>query len=489
MYSMKNVLKKKRYLWIVLAISIVLLLVFVFSRRNSEAYTRYQVVRTDVSDELLLAGDIDAVDRVDLGFAVSGRVKKNNIAAGEYVKKGQVIAEIEQNRLVSDLVQAEANYTLTRVDTSTSISSATDSLEKQLQEQNALVDGLYREYLSGDLQAYLVGNESRQISAPTITGTYENLEQGEYVLEVYSSNSDSGYSYRLSGLDSGRASVQEYQPGALGNQGLYIQFDPASSYRNTQWVVPVPNIRSATYSARKRAYETAVATRDRIITDAQNNVDKIAAADTQTSLTRDQALRSQARAQVNAVYAQLGDGKITAPFDGLVVKNNLEVGEIVNAFTPQVVLINDTAQKIELEVPEIYIGKIAVGDQVSILLDVYPDKEINGLVTFIDVIDTEVNGVPVYKTTVDLDVVDPEVRIGMNARARIVTDQVEDVVAIPAHYVEIDSSGQEYVNIETQENPLKIEQRNIQTGLRGNDGLVEVVSGLSEGEYVIFLEQ
>ncbi|MCA9352199.1 biotin/lipoyl-binding protein, partial [Patescibacteria group bacterium] len=93
---------KKRY-WIIGGIILLILLLIVIRKNNAEPYSTYTVTRTDVSDELLLAGTIDARDRVDLGFASSGRIKAVNVHVGDEVKKGDIIAEIEQNRLVADL--------------------------------------------------------------------------------------------------------------------------------------------------------------------------------------------------------------------------------------------------------------------------------------------------------------------------------------------------------------------------------------------------
>lgn len=477
---------KKRYIALGILIIVIILLVFVGKHHNG-SYIEHVVQKQTVSDNLLLAGIVEAKERVDLGFASSGRVKKVNFNIGDSVKKGDVIAEIEQNYLESELTKAQANYTLTRVDTSINLESAQDGLEKQLAEQNSIVDGLYQEYLSGDLQAYNMDeNGTRNFGIPVISGSYSGVKEGEYIVDVYNSASLSGSSFRLSGLENGVYTAEVYQPGKMGEIGLYIQFNENSNYNNSKWVVPVPNTRSSSYLSRKTAYENAVKTRDRIIADLENELARVSSVDSDTKISRGDAERQQSLAQVNAVYAQLGDGKIRAPFDGIIAKNELDVGEIVNAFTIQVVMFASNEKELHLNTPEIYINKISVGDSVDIIFDAFDKEVFKGTVQFIDFIDTEVDGVPVYETKVLLDEIDQRIRSGMNAKASIISEKKDNVLAIPAHYITT-KNGIHTVMVSGDNEGDDYDIRNIELGLRGNDGFVEVTKGLQEGE-VIFIE-
>jgi RND family efflux transporter MFP subunit len=479
-----HVINMKKLYWILIIIAVVVVGVIIFQRQNTKSFTNYTVIRSDISDELLLAGTIDVEKRVDLGFASSGRVKSINFEVGQRIKKGQIIAEIEQNRLAAEFTQAQANLNLTRANSSTDINTAESSLESLRKEQNAIVVGLYHEYLSGDLQAYSLDSSPGDEMTPIVSGSYSGKNEGEYVISVYSSASNSGYSFNLSGLSTGTYSAQEFQPGLLGDKGLYIQFDTRSSYRNTRWIVPVPNTRSSGYVTRKRAYESALATRARVITEAQNNLQRSNGVDAESNISIDQARRDQATAQVNAVSAQLGDGKIRAPFDGIIVRNDLEVGEIISAFTPEITFFGDITKKLRLNTPEIYINKIAVGDVVSVVLDAYPGEVFKGTVDFINVIDTEVNGVPVYETDIILSTDDERIRVGMNAKASVIAEKKESVIAIPNHYITTEN-GVSTVLLQKNIRPLETEIRDVEIGFKGNNGLVEIVSGLLENDIIL----
>ena len=310
-----------------------------------------------------------------------------------------------------------------------------------------------------------------------ISGSYRGENMGEYSIDIYSSASESGYSFRLSGLETGTYTGYVNQSGKLGELGLYVQLDANTNYANTEWIVPVPNTRSATYLARKTAYENGLKTRERIVSSAKNTLNNVSLIQGGADISRGDAQKNQARAQVSAVYAQLDNGKIIAPFDGIIARNDLEIGETINAYTVAVVLFADNKKELNLNVPEIYINKIEPGDSVKITLDSYSDEIFDGVVSFIDFINTEVDGVPVYKTDIILSTDDPRIRVGMNAKASIISKEKQNVIAIPKHYIK---DG--FVNLKKND---EINAVSVELGLFGNEGLVEIISGLNEGDIII----
>lgn len=481
--SKKKLINKKNILIGIIFLTIIVG-IFIFKNKNGENQNTHIVKIDTVSDKLVFAGVIDAENRVDLGFAVSGRISKNYFKEGDFVKGGQVIAELDQNTLMANLIQANANYTLTRVDTEASVGDVEDSYATTLEQQNIFVEGLRQQYLSGDLQAILdEDSTSRNLTPPTISGNYNSSNGGTYNLEIYSSAARSGFSYKLSGLEYGTYTGEINQPGKLGEFGLYIQFEDSSAYKNTEWEIEIPNTRSSTYLSRKTAYENALASRESILTTAENNRDWILATDSQTNVSRSEAQINNARAQVNSVYSKLADGKIRAPFSGFIVKNDLEVGEMINAFETPVILFENNIKKLVLNTPEIYINKIKVGDLVSVYLDAYPEVLFEGVISIIDSIDTLVDGVPVYQTEVKIINEDERLRVGMNAHASIVISQKEDVLAIPQHFIKYENGISSVVVLNVNGDT---EEHIIETGLKGNNSLIEVIYGLSLDDVIVF---
>jgi RND family efflux transporter MFP subunit len=472
----------KKIIWGIILIILATGLIMFFKNRTDNDGEYYKVGRSNVSNELVFAGIVDAERRVDLGFAAGGRVIKNKVKEGDFVKKGQLLAELDQSSIRAGLVQANANYQLTKIDTQSNANNSNISYEELKKQQDTIVENLKQQYLSGDLQAYLVDEDLyRPISVPVVSGNYIGEKEGKYIVDVYRSAALSNYSFHLSGLETLTQTAEVFQPGQLGTKGLYIKFNSGENYRDKIFEIPVPNTRSTTYLSRKTAYENAIATRERVLSDAKNNLDKLTKKDSSSNISYSDARIQNARAQINASAIRLSDGKIRAPFSGYIVKNNLEIGETVQALSSQITMFANKKKKLILNTPEIYINKIHVGDSVSISLDAYPDITFEGEITKIDDIDTLADGVPVYQTEVMFSGEDERLRVGMNAHAEIIATEVKDVIAIPKHFIKKDAD----TNIVTVVTDDGLVEKNIEIGIVGNNGLVEVISGLNEGQSIV----
>jgi membrane fusion protein (multidrug efflux system) len=248
--------------------------------------------------------------------------------------------------------------------------------------------------------------------------------------------------------------------------------------------VSVPNKRSVNYVAKKNAYDTAVAERARVVAGAEDSyLQAKAREDSGLPVSKSQAEILAARARVDAVRAQMGDGVITAPFDGIVGRIDISPGEIVTANTSYVTLVGSEQFELSLDVPEIDVAKLAIGDSVAITLDAYLNQgEWQGSIQAIDVIDTIVDGVPVYKTTVVINNPDDRIRVGMGAKASILAEQKENVLRVPQYFFERTKDGYE---ARVLVNDKKEEKRIVTLGLTGTDGFTEVLTGLKEGEVLV----
>ncbi|MCE1252535.1 MAG: efflux RND transporter periplasmic adaptor subunit [Anaerolineae bacterium] len=125
-----------------------------------------------------------------------------------------------------------------------------------------------------------------------------------------------------------------------------------------------------------------------------------------------------AKAQAAAAEEALDDLTLKAPFGGVVVANNLKVGETVSpsAGTAQVVLADVSSWKIETtDLTELNINEIAEGDAVTVTFDALPGLELAGKVQSIQSLGQNKQGDITYKVTVTLDQQDERLRWNMTA--------------------------------------------------------------------------
>ena len=206
-----------------------------------------------------------------------------------------------------------------------------------------------------------------------------------------------------------------------------------------------------------------------------------------------QAQVSQAQAGLAGIEQQLSEAILSAPLDGVVTAVNYEVGEQFGAGGKAMIsiLVNNSFN-VEVDIAESNISKIKTGDAVDITLDAFPDDFIlKGVVSFIEPAQTLIQDVVYYKVKIDFsDLASTMTQIenrglslkaGMTANITVTTDQRASVLQVPARAL-IQKDGGMIVRLlvdgVAQEVP-------VETGLRGDEGMIEIVSGLKSGDTVI----
>ncbi len=197
-----------------------------------------------------------------------------------------------------------------------------------------------------------------------------------------------------------------------------------------------------------------------------------------------------ARAHVASAAASLGESelaldktRIRAPFDGSVAQVTGRVGTTVTSADAVIQMHGEDVFEVEADVPETDIAKLKIGLKARMTLDAYGDDTLfEGELVSIDSAQTVLQDVVYYKARFRFVARELPIRTGMTASATVVAVERTDVIIIPQRAVREDEDGAKYVRV--LENGAEA-RRDVQIGLRGDDGLLEVASGLSGGEQVI----
>ncbi|MCU1304077.1 MAG: secretion protein HlyD [Candidatus Sulfotelmatobacter sp.] len=219
-----------------------------------------------------------------------------------------------------------------------------------------------------------------------------------------------------------------------------------------------------------------------------------------TSVESLQAKINLAKAQATAAEARIGEAQqavdnctIRAPFDGIVVSKDAQVGEMVSpnsaggGFTRTGIatIVDMNSNEIEVDVNEAYITRVKPGQQVTSILDAYPEWEIPSRVrTIIPSADRQKATVKVRISFLKLD---PRILPDMGIKVTFLADErsKKDVAATPAILIPQnairDDAGKKVVYL-IKEN--KAERRAVTVG--GNRGTdTEVVAGIGVGDTVV----
>ncbi|HSB02285.1 MAG TPA: HlyD family efflux transporter periplasmic adaptor subunit [Anaerolineales bacterium] len=133
-----------------------------------------------------------------------------------------------------------------------------------------------------------------------------------------------------------------------------------------------------------------------------------------------EARLNAAHANVTAAEAAIELYELRAPFDGVLLSLDLNVGESVTPTLPIAFLADPSRWTVETkDLAEIDVANVAIGDPVTIKLDAFVEEEFRGTVTEVDPVGREYLGDMTYKVTITLDRPDPRFLWNMTATVNI----------------------------------------------------------------------
>jgi RND family efflux transporter MFP subunit len=208
------------------------------------------------------------------------------------------------------------------------------------------------------------------------------------------------------------------------------------------------------------------------------------------------------------------NARVTAPMSGVVIKKGVELGETVtsgvSSFNAGTVLFTVADLKsliIRVNLNEVDIAKVHVGQPVRVTLDAYPQKIFTGKVTFVAPSAELAEKIKVFKIEVTLDELGEAFRTGMSANVEILGEKRDKAVSIPLEALQKRDGQTVAYRLKANLDPKKLAEA--KDGLSGRNKFiwlsdhwkdyfdvapvsagiatlerVEIVSGLKSGEQV-----
>lgn len=217
---------------------------------------------------------------------------------------------------------------------------------------------------------------------------------------------------------------------------------------------------------------------------AQDNLALLKAEPSQPDIDLYRAQIKQSEAKIQFLENQIQQASLKSPTDGEVTRVNKRAGEMVQPILAESIisLLPASPFEIEVNIYEEEIVKVGVGDPVNIFLIAFPDQIFQGKVLSIDPAEKLIEGVVYYKVTIGFTEEPPKgVKPGMTTDITIITETRDNVLLIPEGAI-YKKGGKMMVKVWKNGT---FEEKEIEVGLKGSNNMVEVVSGLTEGEKVV----
>jgi macrolide-specific efflux system membrane fusion protein len=171
---------------------------------------------------------------------------------------------------------------------------------------------------------------------------------------------------------------------------------------------------------------------------------------------------------------------LIAPIDGQVIVARMQPGQTVTV-TDAVIVLSDTLI-VRAQVDETDIGKIALKQPATIILDAYSDTPVKSTVDHIYYESVTTNNVTIYQVDLLPETIPPFFRSGMNATVNFVTENRDNVLLLPIEAV-TKVKDKSFVLVKTSDSVEPIKQP-VVTGI-SDDKNIEIVSGITADDVVL----
>ncbi|MFM8360666.1 MAG: efflux RND transporter periplasmic adaptor subunit, partial [Verrucomicrobiota bacterium] len=207
-------------------------------------------------------------------------------------------------------------------------------------------------------------------------------------------------------------------------------------------------------------------------------------------LLRDKLISQQEFDQTSATFTMmrsmvelrrrtLRDTRVFAPFRGTVAARLVSPGQVITRNTPLTMLVDLETVKVELNVPERYLGQIAPGQTISFAVDAYPGRKFTGTVFFVSPQLDPATRTALVKARVPNP--DRRLRGGMFAKLDLEVRLRDSALVIPEPSLVANGDNFLVFVVDSATNAV---MKPVQVGLR-LAGKAEITRGLAAGDLVV----
>lgn len=455
-----NRIRQNRWLSIGLIAVLLVAALLVFrsftAGRAAQALTdslQTEVVQTgNLTATIGATGTVRAAQSATLAWKTSGTVEEVSVEVGDRVAANAVLASLQRTSLSQNVILAQSD-----------LESARDQLESFHDSYGDLglaqaMEALAQAEDAVDSTQRRVNNLATPATQVKIDQAYANLILADKQLE------DARDFY----ADFANRPQDDYLRASAQSQLSQAQafYDSAERTYNA-YISPSNDLDIAIAVA-----QAALARAE--LEQAQENYNKIVGGPTQEAI-------AAAEARVIAAEATLKQAYIEAPFAGVITDAFAVQGNLVSAGTTAFTLDDLDNLLVDVEVSEVDINRVEVGQTAFLTFDAIPDVEYEGQVISVALAGVVNQGAVNFRVTVQLTDPDGLVRPGMTAAVNVVVTELENVLLVPNRAVRVlDGQRVVYLLVDGQ-----IQYVNVELGASA-DTYSEVIGGdLAAGQVVV----
>ena len=459
------------------------------------SYTEAAPERRDVTNTLSGTGTLNPANTYTVKSLVDGKVLTGTIEEGNIVEESNVL------------------YTIDSSDASTNFEKAEIAMQQAQRSYDKVVDRQYvRAEVAGVVSSLKVtkGDEVasgqevaviRDSSKMLLTLEFPAADAANFSVGQSAAVTLDGTFEQLDGTVTSVSGTDALSAGNLLTRTVTITVKNAGGLTTAQAATAsingVSSIGSATFAYQAERTLTAQASGTVTSINVQEG-SEVAKDDIILGLSGDdltesiqsasESLRS-AEISMQNLQDAMNNYTITAPISGTIIEKDAKVGDAVKAGDTLCIVYDLSYLEMGINVDELQISSITVGQKVQITADAVPDKTYVGTVTRVSMKGASNSGTTTYPVTIRIDDTDG-LRPGMNANAEIVVAEAKNALVVPnaavmrGSYVLVTKDSPSAANADTtMEAPEGFVYVPVKTGV-SDDDYTQIVSGIQEGDTI-----
>ena len=459
------------------------------------SYTEAAPERRDVTNTLSGTGTLNPANTYTVKSLVEGKVLTGTIEEGDIVEESNVL------------------YTIDSSDASTNFEKAEIAMQQAQRSYDKVVDRQYvRAEVAGVVSSLKVtkGDEVtsgqevaviRDSSKMLLTLEFPAADAANFSVGQSAAVTLDGTFEQLDGTVTSVSGTDALSAGNLLTRTVTITVKNAGGLTTAQAATAsingVSSIGSATFAYQAERTLTAQASGTVTSINVQEG-SEVAKDDIILGLSGDdltesiqsasESLRS-AEISMQNLQDAMNNYTITAPISGTIIEKDAKVGDAVKAGDTLCIVYDLSYLEMSINVDELQISSITVGQKVQISADAVPDKTYVGTVTRVSMKGASNSGTTTYPVTIRIDDTDG-LRPGMNANAEIVVAEAKKALVVPnaavvrGSYVLVTKDSPSAANADTtMEAPEGFVYVPVKTGV-SDDDYTQIVSGIQEGDTI-----
>ncbi|WP_435322143.1 efflux RND transporter periplasmic adaptor subunit [Muriventricola aceti] len=467
-------------------------------------YTTAAVERRDITSEITGSGSLEAANSYSVTSLVDGAILADYFEEGDQVDEDTVLYDIDSSDMASSLEQSEISLSQAQRSYNNKLKDLAD-LTVTAPKAGQVVDIAVEagdDVSAGQTVATIRDSDTMTLKVPFLA----DEAAGFYVGQSAQVTLDSTFEV-LNGTVTEVSGVDQVLTGNVIVRDVTIQVsNPGGLSTSQTGSATVDGCASASggsfsYLAERSVTAEVSGTVASIHVSEGDRLSQGGAILTLTSDNLEDELQSAAEALRNAElslesrYDQLDNYTITSPISGTVIDKNYNAGENIETGQTLCSIYDLSYLTLTLNVDELDISNIQVGQQVLITAEAVEGRTYTGVVTKVSVAGTSSSGTTTYPVTIRIDETDGLLP-GMNVDATITLDSAGGVLAIPSAALNRGNTVLVTADSPSAANGTLMEGIGgdseqyysvpVEVGV-SDDSYIEIISGLQEGDTVAYI--